>query len=152
MKQWYALFVSLYSYGVRLRFKCLWKNSLTNVIRMLTHFPLVPHTNRAGIGLDSGLSPIRRQAIIWINAALLSIGPVERNVSKIRIEIQNFSITKMYLKMSSGKWRPFCLGKNVSLFSQQCICWWLSIRRTLSIAQVALGYQQTQCYLYVFSY
>ena len=30
----------------------------------------------ASIGSDNGLSPIRRQAIIWTNAGLLSIGPL----------------------------------------------------------------------------
>ena len=29
------------------------------------------------------------------------------------IEIQTFSFKKMHLKMSSGKWRSFCLGLNV---------------------------------------
>ena len=31
--------------------------------------------NWVRIGLDNGLSPIRRQAIIWTNAGLLCIGP-----------------------------------------------------------------------------
>ena len=29
------------------------------------------------------------------------------------IEIHTFSLKKIHLKMSSGKWRPFCLGLNV---------------------------------------
>ena len=29
------------------------------------------------------------------------------------IEIHTFSFQKIHLKMSSGKWRPFCLGLNV---------------------------------------
>ena len=29
------------------------------------------------------------------------------------IEIHIFSFKKIHLKMSSGKWRPFCLGLNV---------------------------------------
>ena len=55
------------------------------------------------IGPDNGLSPGRRQAIIWTNAGLLLIS----------IEIHTFSFKEMHLKMSSGKWRPFCLGLNV---------------------------------------
>ena len=34
----------------------------------------------------------------------------EKNLSKILIKIQNFSFTKMHLKISSAKWQPFCPG------------------------------------------
>ena len=64
------------------------------------------------IGSDNGLSPVRRQAIIWTNAWILLIGPLGTNFSEILIEIQTFSFKKMHLKMSSAKWRPFCLGLN----------------------------------------
>ena len=62
---------------------------------------------------DNGLSPSRRQAIIWTNAGLLLIWIVGTNFSEILIEIHAFSFKKMYVKMSSAKWRPFCLGLNV---------------------------------------
>ena len=62
---------------------------------------------------DNGLSPGRRQAIIWSNAGILLIEPLGTNFSGILIEIHTFSFKKMHLKMSSGKWRPFCLGLNV---------------------------------------
>ena len=65
------------------------------------------------IGSDNGLSPGRRQAIIWTNAALLLIGALETNFSEILIEIRTFSFKKMGLKISFTKWRPFCLGLNV---------------------------------------
>ena len=65
------------------------------------------------IGSDNGLSPGRRQAIIWTNAGILLIRPLGTNFSEILIGIQTFSFKKMYLKMSSAKWRPFCLGLNV---------------------------------------
>ena len=65
------------------------------------------------IGSDNGLSPDRRQAIIWTNARLLLIGPLGTNFSEILIGIQTFSFKKMHLKMSSAKWRPLCLGLNV---------------------------------------
>ena len=65
------------------------------------------------IGSDNGLSPGRRQAIIWTNAGILLIGPLGTNFSEISIKIQTFSFTKMCLKVSSAKWRPFCLGLNV---------------------------------------
>ena len=62
------------------------------------------------IGPDNGLSPGRRQAIIWTNAGILLIGPLGTNFSENLIEILTFSFTKMRLKVSSAKWRPFCLG------------------------------------------
>ena len=70
------------------------------------------------IGSDNGLSPGRRQAIIWTNAGILLIWHLRTNFSEILIEIGTFSYTKMHLKMSSGKWRPFCLGLNVLTRSQ----------------------------------
>ena len=54
--------------------------------------------------------PIRRQAIIQTNAWLLSIGPSGTKFSETLIKIQNFSFTKIDLKISSAKWRPFCSG------------------------------------------
>ena len=65
------------------------------------------------IGSDNGLSPGRRQAIIWTNVGILLIGPLGTNFSEILIEIYIFSFKKMNLKMLSGKWRPFCLCLNV---------------------------------------
>ena len=65
------------------------------------------------IGLDNGLSPGRHQAIIWTNAGIVLIGPLGTNFSENSIEILTFSFTKMRLKMSSAKWRPFCLGLSV---------------------------------------
>ena len=86
------------------------------VFRCLIHWGWVTHicvgiiTN---IGSDNGLSPGRRQAIIWTNAGILLIEPLGTNFSEILIRIQAFSFKKMHLKMSSAKWRPFCLGLNV---------------------------------------
>ena len=65
------------------------------------------------IGSDNGLSPGRRQAIIWTNAGILLIRPLGINFSEILIGIQTFSFKKMQLKMSSAKWRLFRLGLNV---------------------------------------
>ena len=70
------------------------------------------------IGSDNGLSPGRRQAIIWTNAGILLIGTLETNFSEFLIVIHTFSFNKMHLKMSSAKWRPFCLGLNV--LTQAC--------------------------------
>ena len=82
----------------------------------LTHWDRVTHicVNKLTIiGSDNGLSPGRRQAIIWTNAGISLIGPLGTNFSEILIEIETFSLKKMHLKMSSGKWRPSCLGLNV---------------------------------------
>ena len=65
------------------------------------------------IGSDNGLSPGRRQAIIWTNAGILLIWPLGTNFSEVLIAIHTFLSKKMHLKMSSVKWRPFCLGLNV---------------------------------------
>ena len=62
---------------------------------------------------NKGMSPNRHQAIIWANAGIMVIGPVGTNFSEIGIGIQTFSMTKMHLKMSSAKWRPFFLGFNM---------------------------------------
>ena len=55
------------------------------------------------IDSDNGLSPSRRQAIIWTNAGILLIGPLGTNFSEILIEIHTSSFKKLHLKMSSGK-------------------------------------------------
>ena len=54
-------------------------------------------------GSDNGLSPGRRQAITWPNAGILLIGPLGTNFSEIFIEIKTFSLTNLYLKVSSAK-------------------------------------------------
>ena len=81
-----------------------------------THWGRVTHicVNKLTIiGSDNGLSPGRHQAIIWTNAGILLIGPLGTNFNETSIEIHTFSFKKIHLKLSSGKWRPFCLGLNV---------------------------------------
>ena len=65
------------------------------------------------IGSDNGLSPGRRQAIVWTNDGILLTGTLGTNLSEILSKINTFSFKKMHLKMTSVKWRPFCLGLNV---------------------------------------
>ena len=65
------------------------------------------------INSDNGLSPGRRQTIIWANAGILLIGPMGTNFSEIVIKIYAFSLKKMHCKMLSGKWWPYCLSLNV---------------------------------------
>ena len=84
--------------------------------RKLTHWGRATHIcvgKLTIIGSDNDLSPGRRQAIIWTNAGILLIEPLWTNFSESLIGIQIFSFTKMRMKMSSVKWRPFCLGLNV---------------------------------------
>ena len=74
------------------------------------------------ISSDNGLSPGRRQAIIRTNDRILLIGPLGANFSELLIEIPTFSSKKMRLKVSSAKWRPFCLGFNVSVNGKTSYC------------------------------
>ena len=98
-----------------------WMNSFVFWLKshwyvFLTHWGRATHicvSKLTIIGSDNGLSPDRRQAIIWTNAGSLLIGPLGTNFSEILIEILKYSFKKMRLKVSSVKRRPFCLGLNV---------------------------------------
>ena len=79
-------------------------------ISKLTHWGRVTHicvSKLTIIGSDNGLSPGRRQAIIWTNDGKLLIGPLGTNFSENVIEMYTFSFKKIHLKMSSAKWRSF---------------------------------------------
>ena len=86
------------------------------------------------IGSDNGLLPGRRQAIIWTNDGILLIGILGTNFSEILIENRIFSFKKMGLKVSSVKWRPFCLGLNALMNG--------------SITYLACNHQQKLCTQY----
>ena len=45
------------------------------------------------IDSDNGLSPRRREAIIWTNAGILLIGPLDTNSNEILIGIQTFTFS-----------------------------------------------------------
>ena len=79
------------------------------------------------IGSDNCLSPDQRQAIIRTNAGIWLMGPLGTNFSEILIEIHTFSFKKMHLKMSSAKWRLFCLCLNVLMPKNPWAIWfdWL---------------------------
>ena len=101
------------------------KISSTRAHCVKTHWGRVTHicvSELTIIGSDNGLSPGRRQAIIWTNAGLLLIGPIGTNFSEILIEILTFSFKKIRLKVSSAKRRPFCLGLNVLTVHPAQIC------------------------------
>ena len=82
----------------------------------LTHWGRVTHIcvhNLTIIGSNNSLSPGRLPAINGTNADILLIGTLRTNFSEILIQILTLSLKKMHLKVSSAKWRPFCLGLNV---------------------------------------
>ena len=82
----------------------------------LTHWGRATHlcvSDETIIVSDNGLSPGRLQAIIWTNDEILFIEPLGTNFSEILFQILAFSFKKMRLKVSSAKWRPFCIGLNV---------------------------------------
>ena len=56
----------------------------------------------------------RTQAIMWTNAWILLIGPLEKYFNEISIRLQQFLFIKMSLKVSSAKCLPFCVSLNVS--------------------------------------
>ena len=94
-------------------------NSLEEIcietVNILTHWGRATHICVGKLtitGSDNGLSPGRRQAIIWTNAEVLLIRHLGTNFSEILIGIQTFSFKKMHLKMSSAKGRLFSLGLN----------------------------------------
>ena len=84
-------------------------NSLTG----LTHWGRVTSAGDDSkiivIGSDNCLSPGRRQAIIWTNAAILLIWLLGTNFREMPIEINIFSFKKMHLKMSSWNGGYFVL-------------------------------------------
>ena len=72
-------------------------------VKDLTHWGRETHiyvSNLTIIGSDNGLSPGRRQAIIWTNAGILLIGPLGTNFNETSIEIHTFSFKKIHVKLS----------------------------------------------------
>ena len=94
--------------------KQCWLN-IKEALWHLTHWDRVTHicvSKLTTICSYNGLLPGQRQALIWANAGILLIWPSQTNFSEILIKIQTFSFKKIHLKMSSTKWRPFCLSLN----------------------------------------
>ena len=69
--------------------------------------------NQVSIGSSNGLLPIRRQAIVWTNAGLLSIWPFGTNFSEFFYQYTNLFIhenayenivCKMASILSTGRW------------------------------------------------
>ena len=95
------------------------------------------------VGSDDGLSPGQCQAIIWTNAGIMLIGPLETNCSKILIKIHIFTFKKLHLKVSSGKWRPFCLSLNVLTIS--FLDWMATQTGPINLTAILNGHPISQC-------
>ena len=68
-------------------------------------------SNLAITGSDNGLSPDRRQPIVWTNAGILLIELLGTNFIEILVKIYKFSLMKMHFKLSlSGE--PDYFGRN----------------------------------------
>ena len=99
----YGSFAIPFEINTMLQLSCKFGESNWNPYWVIisTHWGRVTHicvSNLNIIGSDNGLSPGRRQAIIWTNAGILLIGPSGTNFSEILIEIHTFWIRKCILK------------------------------------------------------
>ena len=83
------------------------KFGTVNSLRRVTH---ICDSKLTMIGSDNGLSPDRRQVIIWTITGILLIRTSRTNFSEILSEMNTFSF-QMYLKMSSKRLQ-FYLGLN----------------------------------------
>ena len=114
----------------------------------LTHWGRVTHIcvgNLTIIGSDNGLSPSQRQAVIWINARILLIGPLGKKFSEILIGIQTFSLKKIAFenvvcKIMSMSSRPQWVKKKLLCIKHDLIddplhC--LSMHHSDSMSEVA---------------
>ena len=92
------------------------RTNANNVFQLISpECPKYASVNWVSISSANGLTPRRHKANFWTNAGTLLIWPLEKNISDILIKIHIFAFKKVYLKISSVKWRPFCFG--LSLFN-----------------------------------
>ena len=87
--------------------------NMCSKITLLTHWDRVTHIcvgKLTIIGSDNGMSPGRRQAIIRTNAGILLIRTLRTNFQWNLQRNSYIFIQENALKMSSAKWRQFCLG------------------------------------------
>ena len=112
---------------------CVWCCSISCwyrwALNSLTHWDRLTHicvsklrdvyitslVNYTIIGSDNGLSPLRRQPIIWNNDGLLSIRSRGTYSNEILFEFQEKSIQEYaYENAVCKNWRASCLGLSVS--------------------------------------
>ena len=114
----------LFSIGIQrnCHFDCdedIWNlcSLFTFMVQDLTHWGRVTHicvSKLTIIGSVNGLSPGRRQAIIWTNDGIVLIWPLGTNFNEISIEVHTFSIKKdafenIVWKMAAILSRPQCV-------------------------------------------
>ena len=122
-----CLFILIIEWGNRAC--CIWKQEENRYLGVgvaiccvWTHWGWVAHVfvgKITIIGSDNGLSPGRRQAIIWTNAGILLIWTL-RNKPQWNFN-QTFSIKKMHLKMSSILPWSNCVKSHVNYFLPICL-------------------------------
>ena len=84
------------------------------------------------VGSDNGLSPGRRQSIIWTNAGMLLIGPLATKFFEILIEInyifmQEIAFWNVLWKMAAILSRPQCIDTTNGFTSwPKSKHWWLA--------------------------
>ena len=98
-------------------YQCILSNHLLTFKNVLTHWGRMRHIcvgKTTIIGSDNGLSPGRRQAIIWTNAGILLIGTLGTHFSEILSEIHTFSFSR------NSIWNVVCEIAAI-LFKSQCV-------------------------------
>ena len=79
---------------------------------VLPHVTLYGSETQATIGSDNGLSPIRRQVIIWTNDDIVN-WTLGNKLQWNFIQNSHIFSQENAFENDSGKWRPFCLGLNL---------------------------------------
>ena len=121
--------------------------TIRNVFILSTLLPLGPHiyVTWASMGSGNGLLLVRHQIITWTSADLLPVGPLWTDFSEILIRIQHFSFRKVYLTISTAKWRPFCPGRDEFDKSNELFFHWiLKMRKKMRLQEV---YWKFGCYV-----
>ena len=110
-KFWYKFWIILRTHSLKCHVQC-WHLGLGSVQLIQYRKNIYASVIQISNGSDNGLPPIRRQAIIWTSAELLSIEPLGTKFIDNLTEMQNFSFTKMHMKISFAKGWPFCPGED----------------------------------------
>ena len=96
----------------------------------LTHWGRVTHIcvgNLTTIGSDNGLVPVRRQAIIWTHARILSIGPLGTSFSEFffipnsYICIQENAFETVVCEMATILSPPQCVNPGINMLTNESI-------------------------------
>ena len=111
----YQSYISLITKPPR-RFRVVYVGQPSYLGFQLTHWGRVTHicdSKLTTLGSDNGLSPGRRQTIMWTSAGILLIGPLRTNFSEIVvIEIHTFqgNTFENVWKMAAILSRPQCVN------------------------------------------